>query len=194
MHVINYVNIFDIFYRNFNIFNLIIFHYLIYIFNYIGSAMTSSHRLHRQHTGQTESAAAVDSAKVKACSNCLEPLSLIEKPAFHCNDCDYTVCQSCDNPKSHPAHPHHDLYYASPDSSWFCNICRRGFTADIQGILLHCEECNFHLCKKCYADVKTPLHQHTLYRTDVRYVSEYDVSDGNWACDVCEKNNEPGNQ
>ena len=42
-------------------------------------------------------------------------------------------------------------------------------------------------------DVKTPLHQHTLYRTDVRCISEYDHADGNWACDVCEKTNEPGN-
>ena len=41
-------------------------------------------------------------------------------------------------------------------------------------------------------DVKTFLHQHTLYRTDVRCISEYDA-DGNWVCDVCEKNNEAGN-
>ena len=103
------------------------------------------------------------------------------------------MASTSDNPKSHPAHPGHDLYCVSPDESWSCNVCKCGITADVNGILCYnCEKCNFHLCEKCYADIKTPLHQHTLYRTDVRCIPDYNDSDGNWACDVCEKNNEAG--
>lgn len=152
--------------------------------------MSSTHRLHHQHTGQTGSDAAAEaSEKKKVCSSCLEPF---KEAAFHCNDCDYTVCQSCDNPKMHPAHPGHHLYYICPHLSWSCNICKHTHEHGI--LCYHCEECNFHLCKKCFADIKTPLHPHALHRADVREISGYKDADGNWACDVCEETNEAGNQ
>ena len=157
----------------------------------VGSVMPSTHRLHHQHTGRTESdAVAVAPARVKGCSSCLEPLSQTEKPAFHCNDCDFTVCQSCDKPKSHPVHPNHSLYYISPTSSWRCNVCKRKGGNASETLCYHCEQCDFYLCKNCYTGVNTLLHPHTLYRTDVRYV--YHQSRGDWACDVCQKNNGPG--
>ncbi len=39
-------------------------------------------------------------------------------------------------------------------------------------------------------DINSPLHHHTLYRTDVRSV--YPQSNGEWSCYVCRKNNGPG--
>ena len=151
--------------------------------------MATTHRLHRVHTGRTESDA-VAVASEKACSSCLEPLSQLEKPAFHCNQCDYTVCGACDKPKSHPVHPNHGVFYITPISPWRCDVCKLS-SENIQEIqCYHCEQCGFRICKKCYTGVSSPLHVHGLYRTDVSYV--YHQSNGEWTCDVCSNNNGPG--
>jgi hypothetical protein len=92
--------------------------------------MDSSHRLHPVHTVQTKSdSAALAQASEKACNSCLEPLSQTEQPAFHCDQCDYTVCESCDRPMCHPQHPH-SLYltdvrpvYHQFNGNWNCDIC-----------------------------------------------------------------------
>lgn len=148
-----------------------------------------THRLHRHHTGRTESeAVAVASRREKACSSCSEPLSLLDKPAYHCNDCDYIVCHSCDKPQSHPVHPSHNLFLISPTTAWRCNVCK--VTNSQETPCYNCEQCEFYLCKNCFARINTLLHAHSLYRTDVRYV--YHQSQGDWACDVCQKNNGPG--
>jgi ribosomal protein L37AE/L43A len=157
----------------------------------VGPVMYTGHRLHPVHTGRTESdAVSVAQASEKACNSCLEPLSQTEKPAFRCDQCDYTVCKSCDRPKSHPVHPNHNVYYITPISPWRCDVCKRD-NASIQEIqCYHCEECDFHMCKPCYAGVNSLLHHHTLYRTDVRFV--YHHSHGDWNCDICRNNNGPG--
>ena len=153
--------------------------------------MSSTHRLHQRHTGRNEAdAVAVAQGNVEACSSCREPLSPLERPAFYCNECNYTVCNACDKPKSHPVHPVHDLYSTTPIVQWRCDVCKRS-SSDIEDLqCYHCEECSFYLCKKCFDSVNSPLHAHTLYRTDVRYV--YHQSNGDWLCDVCRNNNGPG--
>lgn len=153
---------------------------------------SSTHPLHLRHTGRTESdAVAVGRPSEKSCSNCFGPLSVFEKPPFHCNQCDFTICAACDKPRRHPVHPNHLLYLTRPISPWRCDVCKResGYLQDVQ--CYHCEPCDFHLCKKCFPVLKSSLHEHTLQRTDVTYV--YYESKGEWACDVCRHNNGPGN-
>lgn len=153
--------------------------------------MNPTHRLHPVHTGRTESdAVVVLQARERRCSSCFEPLSQLEKPAYHCNTCDYTICGTCDRPKPHPVHPAHGVYYVTPTSQWRCDVCFRSCEEIREKKCYFCEQCDFYFCTRCYGSLNSPLHVHSLRRTDVRCV--YHQSRGAWSCDACGHNNGPG--
>ncbi|XP_028398693.1 ZZ-type zinc finger-containing protein P35G2.11c-like isoform X2 [Dendronephthya gigantea] len=150
--------------------------------------MSATHRLHPHHTGRTESDAVAVAQSTCVCSNCIKPLS--QEPSFHCNQCDFIVCTTCDAPKVHPVHPNHPLYLVTPATPWRCNVCNSCNANSKNNLCYHCEICDFRMCKKCFPCMYSKLHVHPLLRTDVRLV--YHQYNGEWNCDICGNSNGPG--
>jgi len=85
---------------------------------------------------------------------------------YHCDLCDYDLCDSCLRPSPTPPSPYayhtvhhpHALYLADPvitypfsSGSWTCGRCRR--SGQSSSTMFHCSSCNFDLCNVCLRNI-----------------------------------------
>ncbi|XP_010429322.1 PREDICTED: uncharacterized protein LOC104713811 [Camelina sativa] len=94
-------------------------------------------------------------------------------------------CGSISEPFVHPSHPHHSLYYISPENNEICNGCNKR-----ANFVLRCIEdsCGFVLDFRC-----ATLPQMVKHRIDDHPLSLCygEKASGKYWCDICEKETNP---
>ena len=111
---------------------------------------------------------------------------------YHCDTCDFDLCDECFHSFSHPLHQH-PLLYADTQmlceqdelERWQCSNCKEHYAT---GMSRHCPMCRIHLCNDCVTGVSHVFHaDHQLLRADSRVVYSDELYGGRWFCDNCKR-------
>ena len=128
------------------------------------------------------------------CDNCNKSFQCLRKnkknkKAFHCDECNYDLCNTCFSGEKHSFHPHPLVIIESKPRSAIleCSNCEeliRGTTH------YRCwkSSCQYSLCLSCFSKQPEihPFHDHPLSVCDPQVV--YPQSGGMWHCDRCTAN------
>ena len=150
------------------------------------------HPLHPGHTLELTDASDVYShyAGRWKCDNCNQEIT--RGQPYHCNQCQFDLCQRCYIGNNHTSHPH-PLFYINTEQQcypqfnglWQCDVCMRSCQTLNQSHSYHCNQCTFDLCTDCFRNISHPMHEHELCVIDTAVI--YHESGGQWKCDCCTK-------
>lgn len=132
------------------------------------------------------------------CDGCHRHMnSATGKHGYHCFLDQFDLCSDCYNGRKYAIHMHPlkpanaRIIYENAPGLWVCDVCQRSGVDMMTEHSWHCTHCEFDVCEDCLLfRANIPEHQHQLEITDAREI--YPQHGGNWECDICHTNYQPG--